>query len=117
MQGIFHGAADFFLTRRLARCVTCASGNSGKVAGDGVPMEEAMSAKAHKGHEHHTTAAEHHENAAHHHREAARHYESGDHEKAGHHAHVAHGHGVHATHHAHEAAKHHAVHHSEGDDE
>ena len=36
---------------------------------------------------------------------------SGDHEKAGHHAHVAHAHGLHATHHGHEAAKHHAENH------
>jgi len=42
---------------------------------------------------------------------AKRHYETGDHEKAGHHAHVAHAHGLHATHHGHEAAKHHAEHH------
>ena len=53
-----------------------------------------MSAKAHKGGTHHELAAEHHETAAHHHREAAKHYESGDHEKAGHHAHVAHAHGM-----------------------
>src|SRR5262249_6128717 len=51
-----------------------------------------MSTKAHKGGSHHEIAAEHHETAAHHHREAAKHYESGDHEKAGHHAHVAHAH-------------------------
>jgi hypothetical protein len=94
--------------------VTRASGDSAKLTRVPDFMEEAMS-KAH--HEHHASAAEHHEHAAHHHREAARHYESGDHEKAGHHAHVAHGHGVHATHHAHEAAKHHAEHHGEGDDE
>ena len=55
-----------------------------------------MSAKAHKGGTHHELAAEHHETAAHHHREAAKHYESGDHEKAGHHAHVAHAHELHA---------------------
>ena len=57
--------------------------------------------------EHHTKAAEHHEDAARHHKEAAKHYASGSHEKAGHHAHVAHGHHLHATHHAEEAAKHH----------
>ena len=48
-----------------------------------------MSTKTHEGGEHHESAADHHESAAHHHREAAKHYESGDHEKAGHHAHVA----------------------------
>jgi hypothetical protein len=76
-----------------------------------------MSTKTHPGGEHHENAAEHHENAAHHHREAAKHYEGGDHEKAGHHAHVAHAHGLHAAHHAQEAAKHHAEHHGEHDAE
>jgi hypothetical protein len=61
--------------------------------------------------EHHTKAAEHHEHAARHHKEAAKHYASGSHEKAGHHAHVAHGHHLHATHHAEEAAKHHVEEH------
>jgi hypothetical protein len=55
--------------------------------------------------DHHTKAAEHHEHAARHHKEAAKHYASGSHEKAGHHAHLAHGHHLHATHHAEEAAK------------
>ena|SRR5438309_8540335 len=45
----------------------------------------------HKGVEHHHKAAEHHEHAAKHHREAAKHHEAGDHEKAAHHAHTAHG--------------------------
>jgi hypothetical protein len=57
--------------------------------------------------EHHTKAAEHHEHAARHHKEAAKHYTAGNHEKAGHHAHLAHGHHLHATHHAGEAAKRH----------
>ncbi len=35
---------------------------------------------------HHRTAAEHHEHAARHHREAAKHHDSGNHEKAAHHA-------------------------------
>jgi len=39
------------------------------------------------------------------------HHASGSHEKAGHHAHIAHGHHLHATHHAEEAAKHHAEEH------
>jgi hypothetical protein len=72
-----------------------------------------MTTKTHHGSEHHETAAEHHESAAHHHREAAKHYDDGEHEKAGHHAHIAHAHGLHATHHAHEAAKQHAEHHGE----
>ena len=55
--------------------------------------------------------AEHHEHAAHHHREAAKHHESGAHEKAGHHAHIAHGHASHARHYAEEASKHHAQEH------
>jgi hypothetical protein len=59
--------------------------------------------------EHHTKAAEHHEHAARHHREAAKHYASGNHEKAAHHAHVAHGHHLHAIHYAEESAKHHAA--------
>src|SRR5258708_24022849 len=62
----------------------------------------------HKGVEHHLKAAEHHENAAKHHREAARHHDTGDHIKAGHHAHVPHGHTTHAVEHADHAVKHHA---------
>jgi len=62
--------------------------------------------------EHHKKAAEHHEQAAHHHRQAAQHHESGNDEKAGHHAHVAQGHHLNATHHAEEAAKHHATKHT-----
>ena len=68
-------------------------------------------ATQHKGAQNHTSAAEHHEHAAHHHREAAKHHESGAHEKAGHHAHMAHGHASHARHHAEEASKHHAQEH------
>jgi len=55
--------------------------------------------------EHHTKAAEHDEYAARHHREAAKHYASGNHEKAGYYAHLAHGHELHAINHAEEAAK------------
>jgi hypothetical protein len=58
--------------------------------------------------EHHEKAAEHHEHAARHHREAAKLETSGDQERAGHYAHIAHGHHLHATHHAEEAAKDHA---------
>ena len=47
-----------------------------------------------------------------HHREAANHHDSEDHEKAAHHAHIAHGHTLHATHHAEEAGKHHATEHA-----
>jgi hypothetical protein len=61
--------------------------------------------------EHHTKAPEHHEHAARHHREAAKHYGAGNHEKAAHHAHVAHGHHLHAEHHEEEAAKHHVEEH------
>jgi hypothetical protein len=57
-------------------------------------------------------AAQHHEEAAKHHRAAAEHHGSGDHHKAGHHAHVAQGHHVHAVHHAEEASKHHASEHA-----
>jgi hypothetical protein len=42
----------------------------------------------------------------------AEHHEGGNHEKAGHHAHIAEGHLNHANHHAEEASKHHAQHHS-----
>jgi hypothetical protein len=41
--------------------------------------------------EHHKKASEHHSHAAHHHGEAAKHHESGQHEKAAHHAHTARG--------------------------
>jgi hypothetical protein len=78
-------------------------------------QENSMAAKTHM--EHHESAAEHHESAAEHHREAAKHYKAGDHEKAAHHAHLAHGHGVHASHHAEEAAKHHVEHHDDHGDE
>jgi hypothetical protein len=54
------------------------------------------------------SAAEHHRKAAEHHKAAAEHHESGDHHKAGHHAHIANGHHIYATHHAEEASKHHA---------
>src|ERR1017187_9180989 len=54
---------------------------------------------------HHLKAVEHHEHAARHHREAAKHHEAGNHEKAAHHAHLAHGHHLHATEYAGEAAK------------
>jgi hypothetical protein len=59
-------------------------------------------------HQHHQDAARHYEQAALHHKEAARHYESGNHEAAGYHAHIAHGHTIHALHHSEEAAKQHA---------
>ena len=42
--------------------------------------------KAHKGAEHHRSAARHHEEAAHHHLEAAKHHDFGHHQKAAHHA-------------------------------
>ena len=47
----------------------------------------------------HHNAAKHHEQASQHHKEAAKHHESGDHETAGHHAHIAHGHSLHASQH------------------
>jgi hypothetical protein len=61
--------------------------------------------------EHHRKAAEHHEHAAKHHLTAAEHHEAGNHEKAGHHGHLAHGHHVQAEYHAEEAAKHHTTEH------
>jgi len=45
---------------------------------------------------HHRKAAEHLEHAARHHRAAAEHHEAANHEKAGHHAHVADGYLHHA---------------------
>ena len=59
--------------------------------------------------EHHTRAAEHHEDAARHHREAAKYYASGNDEKAGYHALLAHGYHLHAINDAEEAAKDHAT--------
>ena len=58
--------------------------------------------------EQHHRAAEHHDKAAQHHRHAAEHHKAGDHEDAGHQAHLAHAHQAHAEHHGLEAAKAHA---------
>ncbi len=55
--------------------------------------------------EHHTKAAQHLEKAIHHHKEAAKHCETGNQEKAGSSAHMAHAHVTHALHHTNEAAK------------
>lgn len=54
---------------------------------------------------HHDAAAQYYEEAARQHREASKYYQSGDHEKAGHHAHLAYAHHLHAEQHAAEAAK------------
>ena len=54
----------------------------------------------HEIHHHHHEAAKHLDEAARHHREAAKHAETGQHEKASHHAHLAHGHKLHAIEHA-----------------
>jgi hypothetical protein len=61
--------------------------------------------------EHNTRAAERSGHAQKHHQQAAKHHESGNHEKATHHAQVAQGHQTQATHHANEAAKSHGEHH------
>jgi hypothetical protein len=55
----------------------------------------------------HKKAAEHHEKAAQHHKEASKHHEENQHEKAAHHAHLAHGHGQQATQYGTDAAKSH----------
>ena len=60
---------------------------------------------------HHDLAAQHYEEAARHHREAAQDYQSGRHEKASHHAHLAYAHHLHAEQHAEEAAKAHIKNH------
>jgi hypothetical protein len=56
---------------------------------------------------HHEQAAHHNEEAAKHHRKAAKNTEQGNFEKAGYHAHQAHGHQVQANEHANEASKKH----------
>src|SRR5262249_23089921 len=84
-------------TDKIPEFIRLSDSSRSLTAVDGPEREESdMSARAHKGGSHHELAAEHHETAAHHHREAAKHYDAGDHEKAGHHAHVAHAHGLHA---------------------
>jgi len=55
--------------------------------------------------EHHRKAAEHLQQAALHHKEAAKQHETGKHEKAAHHAHLARGHQDHAMREAAEAAE------------
>jgi len=56
----------------------------------------------------HQDAAAHHERAMKYHKVAAQYYESGNHEAAGHHAHIAHGHALQALQYTEEAARHHA---------
>ena len=57
--------------------------------------------------QHHTKAADHYDQASKHHKEAAKHFEAGDHEKAGYHAHLAHGHSTQGNEQACEASKKH----------
>jgi len=59
------------------------------------------------GAKHHDAAAKHFAEAARHHRQAAKLYQSGESEKASHHAHIAYAHHLHAEQHAEEAAKDH----------
>ena len=54
---------------------------------------------------------EHHEKAAQHHKEASKHYDVTQHERAAHHAYLAHGYGQLAIHHGIDAAKSHVEHH------
>lgn len=54
---------------------------------------------------HHDAAAQHYEEAARHHRQAAKLYRSALHEKASHHAHLAHAHDLRGVQYAEEAAK------------
>ena len=58
-----------------------------------------------KTHEHYRGAADHHERAAYEFKEAAKYHQSEEHEKAAHHAYLAHGHGEHAVLHDIAAAK------------
>ena len=58
--------------------------------------------------EHYHHAARHHERAAYHYKEAAKYAETEEHDKAAHHAYLAHGHSQHGIHHDAEAAKLHA---------
>ena len=58
--------------------------------------------------EHYHHAARHHEEAAYHFKEAAEYDDTGEREKAAHHAYLAHGHNQLAIHHDSEAAKLHA---------
>jgi hypothetical protein len=55
--------------------------------------------------EHYDLAARHHERAAHEFKDAAKYHETEEHEKAAHHAYLAHGHNQHAVHHGNEVAK------------
>ena len=61
--------------------------------------------------DHHKKAAEQHEKAAQHHKEASKHYDVTQHERAAHHAYLAHGYGQLAIHHGIDAAKSHVEHH------
>jgi hypothetical protein len=63
---------------------------------------QSMSKKAAESHK---KASEHLTHAAHHHTEAAKHHETGQHEKAAHHAHIARAHATHAREHSENAAK------------
>ena len=58
-----------------------------------------------KAHEHYRGAAHHHERAAYEFKEAAKYHQYEEHEKAAHHAYLAHGHGEHAVLHDIAAAK------------
>jgi hypothetical protein len=58
--------------------------------------------------EHYQDAARHHERAAYHYKEAAKYDQTEEHEKAVHHAYLAHGYNQRALHHDTEAAKLHA---------
>ena len=60
--------------------------------------------------EHYDLAARHHERAAHEFKDAAKYHETEEHEKAAHHAYLAHGHNQHTIHHGNAAAKPHTAH-------
>lgn len=60
--------------------------------------------------EHYHHAARHHERAAYHYKTAAKYNQNEEHEKAAHHAYIAHGHTQQALHHGREVAKLHAEH-------
>jgi hypothetical protein len=68
-------------------------------------QERQTNAASPTGAQHHYKAAEHHEEAARHHHQASKYYEQGEHQKAAHQAHIAHGHHLQALHHGEEAAK------------
>jgi hypothetical protein len=78
------------------------------LGGDHSAGENLMSKKAAG---HHKKVAEELKRAAYHHEEAAKHHETGRHETAAHHAHIAMGHLIHARGHAEEAVKAHVEEH------